>query len=165
MCALLNCLEGAMSDNRLFLLYDASFDEMDAEGCPGFGYVLLFSADDVEQFQPGENPECAAVSMLFTDHADGSISGDLLGWAHVDAAIFQEYPLGQFLVLMEQAAQVAINAYRQVGQVPDKLVAVNLPDDELLQFDVQFNDLQLTEQQTEQQLAQQLMLGRPYLDS
>ncbi|MCB5225310.1 hypothetical protein JAO78_000570 [Alishewanella sp. 16-MA] len=154
-----------MSDNRLFLLYDASFDEMDAEGCPGFGYVLLFSADDVEQFQPGENPECAAVSMLFTDHADGSISGDLLGWAHVDAAIFQEYPLGQFLVLMEQAAQVAINAYRQVGQVPDKLVAVNLPDDELLQFDVQFNDLQLTEQQTEQQLAQQLMLGRPYLDS
>ena len=165
MYALLNCLEGAMSDNRLFLLYDASFDEMDAEGCPGFGYVLLFSADDVEQFQPGENPECAAVSMLFTDHADGSISGDLLGWAHVDAAIFQEYPLGQFLVLMEQAAQVAINAYRQVGQVPDKLVAVNLPDDELLQFDVQFNDLQLTEQQTEQQLAQQLMLGRPYLDS
>ncbi|MDP5207807.1 hypothetical protein [Alishewanella sp. SMS8] len=154
-----------MSDNRLFLLYDASFDEMDAEGCPGFGYVLLFSSDDVEQFQPGENPECAAVSMLFTDHADGSISGDLLGWAHVDAAIFQEYPLGQFLVLMEQAAQVAINAYRQVGQVPDKLVAVNLPDDELLQFDVQFNDLQLTEQQTEQQLAQQLMLGRPYLDS
>ncbi|WP_445428544.1 hypothetical protein [Alishewanella sp. HL-SH05] len=154
-----------MSDNRLFLLYDASFDEMDAEGCPGFGYVLLFSADDVEQFQPGENPECAAVSMLFTDHADGSISGDLLGWAHVDAAIFQDYPLGQFLVLMEQAAQVAINAYRQVGQVPDKLVAVNLPDDELLQFDVQFNDLQLTEQQTEQQLAQQLMLGRPYLDS
>ncbi len=103
--------------------------------------------------------------MLFTDHADGSISGDLLGWAHLDADIFQQYPLGQFLTLMEQAAQVAINAYRQVGQVPDKLVAVNLPDDELLQFDVQFNDLQLTEQQTEQQLAQQLMLGRPYLDS
>lgn len=154
-----------MSDNQLFLLYDSSFDEMDAEGCPGFGYVLLFSAEDAEQFEPGENPSCAAVSMLFTDHADGSISGDLLGWAHLDADIFEQYPLGQFLTLMEQAAQVAINAYRQVGQVPDKLVAVNLPDDELLQFDVQFNDLQLTEQQTEQQLAQQLMLGRPYLDS
>ncbi len=154
-----------MSDNRLFLLYDTSFDEMDAEGCPGFGYVLLFTEQAAEQFQPGENPDCPAVSMLFTDHADGSISGDLLGWANVDAEIFQQYPLGQFLVLMEQAAQVDINAYRQVGQVPDKLIAVNLPDDDLLQFDVQFNDLQLSEQQTEQQLAQQLMLGRPYLDS
>lgn len=154
-----------MADNRLFLLYDTSFDEMDAEGCPGFGYILLFSEQDTEQYQPGENPSCAAVSMLFTDHADGNISGDLLGWAHLDAEIFQQYPLGQFLNLMEQAAQVAINAYRQVGQVPDKLIAVNLPDEELLQFDVQFNDLQLTEQQTEYQLAQQLMSGRPYLDS
>ncbi|MFN3711654.1 MAG: hypothetical protein ACK4GU_04580 [Alishewanella aestuarii] len=154
-----------MSDNRLFLLYDPSFDEMDAEGCPGFGYVLLFSEQDAEQFTLGENPSCAAVSMLFTDHADGSISGDLLGWAHLDDPVFQRYPLGHFLALMEQAAQVAINAYRQVHQVPDKLVAVHLADDDLLQFDVQFLDLQLTDQQAETQLAQQLMLGRPYLDS
>ena len=154
-----------MSDNRLFLLYDPSFDEMDAEGCPGFGYVLLFSEQDAEQFTPGENPSCAAVSMLFTDHADGAISGDLLGWAHLDADIFQQFPLGHFLLLMEQAAQVAINAYRQVGQVPDRLVAQHLGDEELIQFDVQFNDLQLNEQQNEQQLAQQLMSGRPYLDS
>ena len=154
-----------MSDNRLFLIYDTSFDEMDAEGCPGFGYVLLFNSDDAEQYQLGENPTCPAVSMLFTDHADGSISGDLLGWAHVDADIFQQFPLGQFFLLMEQAAQVAINAYRQVHQVPDKLVAVHLEDDDLLQFDVQFLDLQLTDQQAETQLAQQLMLGRPYLDS
>ena len=103
--------------------------------------------------------------MLFTDHADGSISGDLLGWAHLDAPIFQQFPLGHFFLLMEQAAQVAINAYRQVGQVPDRLVAQHLDDDELIQFDVQFNDLQLNEQQTEQQLAQTLMSGRPYLDS
>ena len=85
-----------MSDNRLFLIYDTSFDEMDAEGCPGFGYVLLFNSDDAEQYQLGENPTCPAVSMLFTDHADGSISGDLLGWAVLDADIFQQFPLGQF---------------------------------------------------------------------
>ncbi|MBU2114708.1 MAG: hypothetical protein KKE94_13180 [Gammaproteobacteria bacterium] len=154
-----------MSDNRLFLIYDTSFDEMDAEGCPGFGYVLLFNSDDAEQYQLGENPTCPAVSMLFTDHADGSISGDLLGWAHVDADIFQQFPLGQFFLLMEQAAQVAINAYRQVGQVPDRLLAQHLDDEELIQFDIQFNDLQLNEQQSEQQLAQSLMSGRPYLDS
>jgi|UniRef100_A0A486XKM7 hypothetical protein len=154
-----------MTDNRLFLMYDTSFDEMDAEGSPGFGYVLLFTSDDAEQYQLGENPSCPAVSMLFTDHADGSISGDLLGWAHLDADIFQQFPLGQFFLLMEQAAQVAINAYRQVGQVPDRLVAQQLDNEEYLQFDVQFNDLQLNEQQSEQQLAQQLMSGRPYLDS
>ena len=154
-----------MTDNRLFLLYDTSFDEMDAEGSPGFGYVLLFNSSDAEQYQAGENPSCAAVSMLFTDHADGSISGDLLGWAHLDADIFQQFPLGQFFLLMEQAAQVAINAFRQVGQVPDRLVAQHLDDEELIQFDVQFNDLQLNEQQSEQQLAQTLMSGRPYLDS
>ena len=154
-----------MTDNRLFLIYDTSFDEMDAEGCPGFGYVLLFNSDDAEQYQLGENPTCPAVSMLFTDHADGSISGDLLGWAHVDADIFQQFPLGQFFLLMEQAAQVAINAYRQVGQVPDRLLAQHLDDEELIQFDIQFNDLQLNEQQSEQQLAQSLMSGRPYLDS
>ncbi|WP_445767283.1 hypothetical protein [Rheinheimera sp.] len=154
-----------MSDNRLFLIYDTSFDEMDAEGCPGFGYVLLFNSDDAEQYQLGENPTCPAVSMLFTDHADGSISGDLLGWAHVDADIFQQFPLGQFFLLMEQAAQVAINAYRQVGQVPDRLLAQHLDDEELIQFDIQFNDLQLNEQQSERQLAQSLMSGRPYLDS
>jgi hypothetical protein len=154
-----------MTDNRLFLLYDTSFDEMDAEGSPGFGYVLLFNSDDAEQYQAGENPSCAAVSMLFTDHADGSISGDLLGWAHLDADIFQQFPLGQFFLLMEQAAQVAINAFRQVGQVPDRWVAQHLDDEELIQFDVQFNDLQLNEQQSEQQLAQTLMSGRPYLDS
>ncbi|GAB2907045.1 hypothetical protein [Rheinheimera gaetbuli] len=154
-----------MTDNRLFLLYDTSFDEMDAEGSPGFGYVLLFNSADAEQYHAGENPNCAAVSMLFTDHADGSISGDLLGWAHLDADIFQQFPLGQFFLLMEQAAQVAINAFRQVGQVPDRLVAQHLDDEELIQFDVQFNDLQLNEQQSEQQLAQTLMSGRPYLDS
>ncbi|CAM3785074.1 hypothetical protein [Rheinheimera salexigens] len=154
-----------MAENELFLMYDASFDEMDAEGCPSFGYVLVFNREDADRFQPGQNPENAAVSMLFTDHADGSISGDLLGWAHLDQEIFQHFPLGQFLLLMEQAAQVAINAYRQVNQVPDKLVAQNLEDADLLQFDVQFNDLQLSEAQSEQQLAQQMMLGRPYLDS
>ena len=154
-----------MTDNHLYLMYDTSFDEMDAEGSPGFGYVLVFNSDDAEQFQAGENPSCPAVSMLFTDHADGSISGDLLGWAHLDAEIFQQFPLGHFLMLMEQAAQVAINAYRQVGQVPDRLIALHLGDEDLIQFDVQFNDLQLTEQQNEQQLAQQLMSGRPYLDS
>ncbi|MDP5137314.1 hypothetical protein [Rheinheimera baltica] len=154
-----------MTDNRLFLMYDTSFDDMDAEGSPGFGYVLVFNSDDAEQYQGGENPSCPAVSMLFTDHADGSISGDLLGWAHLDADIFQQFPLGDFLLLMEQAAQVAINAYRQVGQVPDRLVAQHLDDEEMIQFDVQFNDLQLNEQQSEQQLAQKLMSGRPYLDS
>lgn len=154
-----------MTDNELFLMYDASFDEMDVEGCPSFGYVLVFTRDDAEKFVAGENPENAAVSMLFTDHADGSISGDLLGWAHLDQEIFQRFPLGQFLLLMEQAAQVAINAYRQVNQVPDKLLVQNLDDPDLLQFDVQFNDLQLNEAQSEQKLAQQMMLGRPYLDS
>ncbi len=154
-----------MTDNRLFLMYDTSFDEMDAEGSPGFGYVLLFNSEDAQQYQVGENPTCPAVSMLFTDHADGGISGDLLGWAHLDDEIFQQFPLGHFLLLMEQAAQVAINAYRQVGQVPDRLVAQHLDDEELLQFDVQFNDLQLSEQQSEQHLAQTLMSGRPYLDS
>lgn len=154
-----------MTDNRLFLMYDTSFDEMDAEGSPSFGYVLVFNSEDAEQYQAGENPACPAVSMMFTDHADGAISGDLLGWAHLDADIFQQFPLGHFLLLMEQAAQVAINAYRQVGQVPDRLVAQHLGDEELIQFDVQFNDLQLNEQQNEQQLAQQLMSGRPYLDS
>ncbi|MGI5308387.1 hypothetical protein [Rheinheimera sp. WS51] len=154
-----------MTENELFLMYDASFDEMDAEGCPSFGYVLVFSHDAAEKFTPGENPANPAVSMLFTDHADGSISGDLLGWAHLDHEIFQQFPLGQFLLLMEQAAQVAINAYRQVNQVPDKILVQNLADPDLLQFDVQFNDLQLNEAQSEQQLAQQMMLGRPYLDS
>lgn len=154
-----------MSDNRLFLLYDPSFDEMDAEGCPGFGYVLVFTEQDAEQFVPGENPSCAAVSMMFTDHADGSISGDLMGWANLQDPVFLQYPLGHFLALLEQAAQVAINAYRQVQQVPDKLIAVHLPADDLLQFDVQFSDLQLNDQQAEIQLAQQLMQGRPYLDS
>lgn len=154
-----------MSDNRLFLVYDPSFDEMDAEGCPCFGYVLMFNQADAEQYQAGENPASPAVSMMFTDHADGNISGDLLGWAHLDADIFREFPLGQFLMLMEQAAQVAINAYRQVGHVPDRLIAQNLPDEDMIQFDVQFNDLQLSEQQTEQQLAHKLTHGRPYLDS
>lgn len=158
-------MSDTLTDNRLFLLYDASFDDMDAEGCPGFGFVLLFNETDVAKFRAGENPACPAVSMLFTDHADGSISGDLLGWANLDADVFQHYPLGQFLTLMEQAAQVAINAYRQVGQVPDKLVAVSMPDDDLIQFDVQFNDLQLKDKQSELMLAQQLMVGRPYLDS
>ena len=154
-----------MSEQRLFLVYDAAFDDMDAEGCPAFGYVLLFSEQDMQEYQSGENPPFPAVSLLFTDHADGSISGDLLGWAHLDADIFQQFPLGHFLSLMEQAAQVAINAYRQVSQVPDRLIAQHLDDEELIQFDVQFNDLQLNEQQNEQQLAQQLMSGRPYLDS
>ena len=154
-----------MTDNRLFLMYDTSFDEMDAEGSPGFGYVLVFNSDDAQQYQAGENPSCAAVSMLFTDHADGSISGDLLGWAHLDADIFQQFPLGQFFLLMEQAAQVAINAYRQVGQVPDKLIAQNMPQDDLIQFDVQFGELQLSDSDAELQLAQQMMAGRPYLDS
>lgn len=154
-----------MSDNRLFLLYDPSFDDMDAEGSPGFGYVLLFNETDAEQYVPSENPAVPAVSMLFTDHADGSISGDLLGWAGLDAEVFQQFPLGYFLALMEQAAQVAINAYRQVSQVPDKLMALDLSDDGLIQFDVQFNDLQLNDKQAELQLAQQLMSGRPYLDS
>ena len=154
-----------MSDNRLFLVYDPAFDDMDAEGCPAFGYVLLFNEADADLYKSGENPPFAAVSLLFTDHADESISGDLLGWAQLDAPELQDFPLGYFFMLMEQAAQVAINAYRQVGQVPDRLVAQHLGDEELIQFDVQFNDLQLNEQQNEQQLAQQLMSGRPYLDS
>ena len=154
-----------MSDSPLYLIYDPAFDDMDAEGCPGFGFILVFDEQDLDNYQSGENPPFPAVSMLFTDHADGSISGDLLGWAQLDAEIFQQFPLGQFFQLMEQAAQVAINAYRQVGQVPDRLLAQHLDDEELIQFDIQFNDLQLNEQQSEQQLAQSLMSGRPYLDS
>ena len=30
-----------MSDPRLFLVYDSAFDDMDAEGCPSFGYVVV----------------------------------------------------------------------------------------------------------------------------
>ena len=154
-----------MSDSSLILIYDPAFDDMDAEGCPGFGYVLLFSDEHAEQYESGDNPPFPAVSMLFTDHAEGSISGDLLGWAHLDAPIFQSFPLGQFFQLMEQAAQVAINAYRQVGQVPDKLIAQLLPDDDLIQFDVQFATLELNDAEAESQLAKQMMAGRPYLDS
>jgi len=154
-----------MSEQRLFLVYDAAFDDMDAEGCPAFGYVLLFSEDDANAYKSGENPPFPAVSMLFTDHADSSISGDLLGWAQLDAPIFQTFPLGQFFMVMEQAAQVAINAYRQVGHVPDRLIAQALPQDELIQFDVQFGQLQLDDQEAEIQLAQKMMSGRPYLDS
>ena len=44
-----------MSDQRLFLVYDAAFDDMDAEGCPAFGYVLLFNEQDVAEYQSGEN--------------------------------------------------------------------------------------------------------------
>lgn len=154
-----------MSEQRLFLVYDAAFDDMDAEGCPAFGYVLLFSEQHMLEYQSGENPPFPAVSLLFTDHADGSISGDLLGWAQLDAEIFQTFPLGYFFTLLEQAAQVAINAYRQVGQVPDKLIAQNMPADQLIQFDVQFTDLQLNDSDAELQLQQQMMAGRPYLDS
>ncbi len=154
-----------MSEQRLFLVYDAAFDDMDAEGCPAFGYVLLFSEQDMQEYQSGENPPFPAVSLLFTDHADGSISGDLLGWAQLDAEVFQTFPLGYFFMLMEQAAQVAINAYRQVGHVPDKLIAQHLPEDDLIQFDVQFGDLQLSDTDAELQLQQQMMAGRPYLDS
>lgn len=154
-----------MSEQRLFLVYDAAFDDMDAEGCPAFGYVLLFSEQDMQEYQSGENPPFPAVSLLFTDHADGTISGDLLGWAQLDAEVFQTFPLGCFFMLMEQAAQVAINAYRQVGHVPDKLIAQHMPDDDLIQFDVQFGDLQLSDSDAELQLQQQMMAGRPYLDS
>jgi len=154
-----------MPDQPLFLIYDPAFDDMDAEGCPGFGYVLLFNEEQLEQYQSGENPPFAAVSMLFTDHADGSISGDLLGWAHLDAEVFQTFPLGQFFQLMEQAAQVAINGYRQVGQVPDRLIAQIMPDDDLIQFDVQFGELELSDAEAELQLVKQMMAGRPYLDS
>lgn len=154
-----------MSDNRLFLVYDPAFDDMDAEGCPAFGYVLLFNEADADLYKSGENPPFAAVSLLFTDHADESISGDLLGWAQLDAPELQNFPLGYFFMLMEQAAQVAINAYRQVGHVPDRLIALNMPEDDLIQFDVQFANLQLEDKDAEVQLAQQMMAGRPYLDS
>ena len=154
-----------MSEQRLFLVYDAAFDDMDAEGCPAFGYVLLFTEQDVEEYRSGENPPFPAVSLLFTDHADGAISGDLLGWAQLDAPELQDFPLGYFFMLMEQAAQVAINAYRQVGHVPDRLIALNMPEDDLIQFDVQFANLQLEDKDAEVQLAQQMMAGRPYLDS
>ena len=119
---------------------------MDAEGCPAFGYVLLFNEDDVAEYRSGENPAFPAVSLLFTDHADGSISGDLLGWSALDHDIFQSFALGNFFMLMEQAAQVAINAYRQVGHVPDRLIALSMPEDDLIQFDVHFADLQLEKQ-------------------
>jgi hypothetical protein len=105
------------------------------------------------------------VSLLFTDHADGSISGDLLGWSALDHDIFQSFALGNFFMLMEQAAQVAINAYRQVGHVPDRLIALSMPEDDLIQFDVHFADLQLENSDAELQLAQTMMAGRPYLDS
>jgi hypothetical protein len=154
-----------MSEQRLFLVYDSAFDDMDAEGCPAFGYVLLFNEQDMQEYESGENPPFPAVSLLFTDHADGSISGDLLGWAQLDSPVFQTFPLGYFFMLMEQAAQVAINAYRQVGHVPDKLIAQNMPDDDLIQFDVQFGELQLSDSDAELQLQQQMMAGRPYLDS
>ena len=154
-----------MSEPRLYLVYDAAFDDMDAEGCPSFGYVLLFAEEQMAEYRSGENPPFPAVSMLFTDHVDGSISGDLLGWAHLDAPIFQTFPLGQFFMVMEQAAQVAINAYRQVGHVPDRLIALSLPQDDLIQFDVQFSQLQLDDQDAELQLAQKMMSDRPYLDS
>ena len=68
-------------------------------------------------------------------------------------------------MVMEQAAQVAINAYRQVNHVPDRLIALNLPQDDLIQFDVQFTNLQLDDREAEIQLAQKMMSGRPYLDS
>ena len=81
-----------MSDSPLYLIYDPAFDDMDAEGCPGFGFILVFDEQDLDNYQSGENPPFPAVSMLFTDHADGSISGDLLGWAQLDAEIFQHFP-------------------------------------------------------------------------
>ena len=59
--------------------------------------LLLFSEQDMNDYRSGENPPFPAVSMLFTDHADGSISGDLLGWAMLDNPIFQTFPTGQFL--------------------------------------------------------------------
>jgi hypothetical protein len=154
-----------MRHQQLYLVYDPAFDDMDAEGCPAFGYVLLFTEEAMNDYQSGDNPNTAAVSLLFTDHADGSISGDLLGWAHLDDPVFEQFPLGYFFMLMEQAAQVAINAYRQVGHVPDKLIAQHLPDDDLIQFDVQFTELQLSDADAEQRLAQNMMAGRPYLDS
>jgi hypothetical protein len=154
-----------MSNQRLFLIYDAAFDDMDAEGCPAFGYVLLFNEADVAEYRSGENPAFPAVSLLFTDHADGSISGDLLGWSALDHDIFQSFALGNFFMLMEQAAQVAINAYRQIGHVPDRLIALNMPEDDLIQFDVHFADLQLENSDAELQLAQTMIAGRPYLDS
>jgi hypothetical protein len=126
---------------------------------------LLFNEADADAYKSGENPPFAAVSLLFTDHADESISGDLLGWAQLDAPELQDFSLGYFFMLLEQAAQVAINAYRQVGHVPDRLVALNLPEDDLIQFDVQFANLQLEDKDAEVQLAQKMMAGRPYLDS
>ncbi len=71
-----------MRHQQLYLVYDPAFDDMDAEGCPAFGYVLLFTEEAMNDYQSGDNPYTAAVSLLFTVHADGSISGDLLGWAH-----------------------------------------------------------------------------------
>ena len=54
---------------------------------------------------------------------------------------------------------------KQAIEYFEKAKQLHLEDDDLLQFDVQFLDLQLNDQQAETQLAQQLMLGRPYLDS
>lgn len=153
-----------MSEQRFFLVYDPSFDDMDAEGCPAYGYVMLFNEQDAASYQSGENPDSAAVSMLFTDHKDGQISADLLGWAHLEADIFQTLPLGHFLGLMEQAAQVAIHSYRQVGQVPERLVSSQNSDD-YLQFEVHFSADQQPDAETEWQLARSLISGRPYLDS
>ncbi|MDP4536297.1 hypothetical protein Q3O60_08860 [Alkalimonas collagenimarina] len=154
-----------MSEQRFFLIYDPSFDDMDAEGCPAFGYVMLFDADDLARYKAGENPDSPAVSMLFTDHKDGHISADLLGWSQLDDAIFQQLPLGKFLALMEQAAQVAIHACRQVGQVPDRLISSHPAEEDYIQFEVHFNDLSGADKDAEWQLAQSLMSGRPYLDS
>ena len=61
-----------MSDTPLYLIYDPAFDDMDAEGCPGFGFILVFDEQDLDNYQSGENPPFPAVSMLFTDHADGN---------------------------------------------------------------------------------------------
>jgi len=40
-----------------------------------------------------------------------------------------------------------------------------MPDDDLIQFDVQFATLELKDDEAESQLAKQMMSGRPYLDS
>ncbi|MEE2001159.1 hypothetical protein QWY20_06805 [Alkalimonas sp. MEB108] len=154
-----------MSERRFFLIYDPSFDDMDAEGCPAYGYVMFFDEQDAASYQSGENPDSPAVSMLFTDHKDGQISADLLGWSQLDADIFQQLPLGHFLGLMEQAAQVAIHAGRQVGQVPERLVSSQDNSDEYLQFEVHFSGDEQADPDAEWQLARSLISGRPYLDS
>ncbi len=45
--------------------------------------------------------------------------------------------------------------------MPDRLIALALPQDDLIQFDVQFSQLQLDDQDAELQLAQKMMSGRP----